>query len=72
MQPSNPIICLHQKRGGSRKTEGIVCLYSALVKDHLEYYVQTQGLQNKKDVELWGWANKGGHKDGQRAGVSLR
>mgnify|MGYP001855232353 CR=1 FL=1 len=41
------------------------------LKDHLEYCVQTQGLQNKKDVELWGWANKGGHKDDQRAGVSL-
>ena len=35
-----------------------VLLCSALVKPHLEYYIQTSGPQHRKDVELLDWIQR--------------
>ena len=42
----------HQNRGGSREREGIVRLYSALMRPHLEYCIQVCVPQYRKDVKL--------------------
>ena len=42
----------------SREREVIVPLYLILVSSHLEYHIQTQGPQYKKDRELLDWVQR--------------
>ncbi|GAB0191783.1 hypothetical protein GRJ2_001643600 [Grus japonensis] len=51
-QKANPVLgCI--KRGATiRLREGILPLYSALVRPHLQYYIQLWGPQYRRDMEL--------------------
>ncbi|KAJ7414629.1 hypothetical protein BTVI_40643 [Pitangus sulphuratus] len=51
-QKANTILGCIKRSMASRLKEVILCLYSALERPHLDYYIQLRCPQHKKDMEL--------------------
>ncbi|GAB0188473.1 hypothetical protein GRJ2_001312600 [Grus japonensis] len=51
-QKANPVLGCIKRGVTSRSREGILPLYSALVRPHLEYCIQLWGPQYRRDMEL--------------------
>jgi len=57
-QKANHILGCIKRSVASRSREGILPLHSALVRAHLESYVQLWSPQHNKDMELLEWVQR--------------
>ena len=57
-QEANRILGCIKRNMSSRSSKGILPLYSALMRSHLEYHIQLWSPQHKKDMDLLEWIQK--------------
>jgi len=57
-QKANGILGCIKRSVADRLREGVLPIYSALVRPHLESCIQLWRPQNKKDMELLEWVQK--------------
>jgi len=57
-QKANRILGCIKRRVSSRSREGILSLYSALVRPHLESCIQLWSPEHSKDMEMLEWVQR--------------